>query len=103
MMYPGILGVVKTASRLKTSSVVGNRVVRGITNGSKVLEINLPANEEVDHIMEGDHVKVIGVAMNKIKGSHVIKVSNFNDIVEMTDNMVESSKYSIDANTHISI
>ncbi|KAJ8674456.1 hypothetical protein QAD02_005718 [Eretmocerus hayati] len=96
-----ISGIVKTAPRLQTSSVIGNRIVGGITNGNKLLEITLPANQTVDHIMKGDHVKVIGAVINKSKGLHVIKVSNSEDIEKITDDTVESLEYFIGANYHI--
>ncbi|KAJ8680780.1 hypothetical protein QAD02_016567 [Eretmocerus hayati] len=47
-----IEGIVKTAPRLQTSKMIEDRIVGGITDGNKVLEIILPSDQRVDHIMK---------------------------------------------------
>ncbi|KAJ8673773.1 hypothetical protein QAD02_005035 [Eretmocerus hayati] len=60
-----IEGIVKTAPRLQTSEMIGDRIVGGINNGNKVLEIILPSDQRFDHIMKGERVKVIGAITKK--------------------------------------
>ncbi|KAJ8676156.1 hypothetical protein QAD02_011942 [Eretmocerus hayati] len=96
-----IEGVVKNAPRLQTSDIVGNKVVGGITNGMKVLEINLPADQKVDHIMKGETIKVIGAMIKKSYGLHVIKVSGASDIIRMPGVLITDLEYFLNANSQV--
>ncbi|KAJ8668783.1 hypothetical protein QAD02_000042 [Eretmocerus hayati] len=73
-------GVVKDAPRLQNSDIVGNKVVGGITNGLKLIEINSPEDQKVNHILKGETMKVIGAILKESCRLHVIKVSDASDI-----------------------
>ncbi|KAJ8675538.1 hypothetical protein QAD02_011324 [Eretmocerus hayati] len=96
-----IEGVVKTEPRLQKSSVIGSRIIGGISNGSEVLEINLPGNQNVDHVMKGQHVKVLGALIKKTHGLHVLKVSKSEHILKMPGETIDTLDYFLNAITHV--
>ncbi|KAJ8684591.1 hypothetical protein QAD02_020383 [Eretmocerus hayati] len=94
-------GVVKTAPRLQSSTLIASKIVGGITNGTHVVEINLPKEQRVDSIMKGDKVRLVGAVITKTHGLHVIKVSEAEDIIKIADNEIQNLKYFLNANSHI--
>ncbi|KAJ8679205.1 hypothetical protein QAD02_014992 [Eretmocerus hayati] len=96
-----IEGTVKTAPRLQKSSIIGNRIVGGIINGERVLEITLPEDQKVDDVLKGERVKVIRAITRKTHGLHVLKVANSEDIIKISGLIMDNVEYFINAYIHV--